>query len=238
MYCKIKKFNVGEMSKIDELNNKVIDNQDKVIVLQEQLIRSKEEQLATIQTSVREEMASVQSTVKSELQSWSDVVKRNTVQPAATLTPAKLKDAVRSAVEEEDRSRNFVIFTKNEEVDEDIAQAVAGVLEDMNERPRVIECRRIGKIQHGKARPIKVKLTSSDVVSHILRRAKVLKTSEQNRTTFIGPDRTPEEREVHRTLVVQLKETMKTDTERYHFIRGGKIVSVKKTADTTPVSDT
>ena len=39
---------------------------------------------------------------------------------------AKLRDAVRSAVEEEDRSRNFV-FNKNEEVDENIEQAVAEV---------------------------------------------------------------------------------------------------------------
>jgi hypothetical protein len=141
-------------------------------------------------------MASVQTTVKSELQSWSEIAKRNTVsaQPAATFTPAKLKDAVRSAVEEEDRSRNFVIFNKHEEVDENTDQAVAGVLEDMNERPRVVECRRIGKIQDGKARPIKVKLTSSDAVSHILRRAKVLKTSERNKMTFIGPDRTSEVR--------------------------------------------
>jgi len=69
---------------------------------------------------------------------------------------------VKSAVEEEDRSRNLVIFNKQEDVDENVEQAIAEVFEDMNERPRVIECRRLGKFQHGKARPIKVKLTSSD----------------------------------------------------------------------------
>jgi len=217
----------------------VVDLQGEVINLQKKLLGSKEEQLATLQTSVRDEMASVQTAVKSELQSWSDIAKRNTVnlQPAATFTPAKLRDAVRSAVEEEDRSRNLVIFNKNEEVDENIEQAVAEVFEDMNERPKVIECRRIGKIQHGKARPIKVKLTSSDIASHILWKAKVLKTSQRSKTTFIGPDRTPEEREVHRDLVIRLKETMKTDTERYHFIRGGKIVSVKKNTGTKLETD-
>ena len=239
LYCKTKKFNLDQMCKNRLLSDSVIENQEKVIVLQEQLLGFKEDHLETLQTSVREEMASVQTTVKSELQSWSEIAKRNTasVQPAATFTPAKLKDAVRSAVEEEDRSRNFVIFNKHEEVDENTDEAVAGVLEDMNERPRVIECRRIGKIQHGKTRPIKVKLASSDSVSHILRKAKVLKTSERSKMTFIGPDRTPEERDVHRALVMQLKETMKTDTECYHFIRGGNIVSVKKTAGTTPDTD-
>ena len=237
MYCKTKKFNVSEMNKIEELNDKVILNQDKVIVLQEQLIKSKEEQLETVKSNVREEMASVQTTVKSELQSWSEVVKRNTVQPVATFSSAKLKDAVRSVVDEEDRSRNFVIFNKEEEVDEDLVRTVEAVLGDINEKPMIIDCRRIGKTQPGKARPIKVKLTSSEVVSHILRRAKALKTSERNKKTFLAPDRTVEEREVHRALVVRLKETLKTDKERYHFIRRGLIVSVRKTESTTS-SDT
>jgi hypothetical protein len=235
MYCKTKESHLDQTVKVRVLSEQVIEKQDLVIVLQERLLGSGEDQLATLQTSVREEMASVQTTVKSELQSWSEIAKRNTVsaQPAATFTPAKLKDAVRSAVEEDDRSRNLVIFNKHEEIDENIEQAVAEVFEDMNERPRVIECRRLGKFQHGKARPIKVKLTSSDAVSHILRRAKVLKTRERSKMTFIGPDRTPEERDVHRALVVQLKEKMKTDTTHYHFIRGGSIASVEKTAGTT-----
>ena len=238
MYCKTTKFNVSEMSKVEELNDKVILNQDKVIILQEQLIKSKEEQLQTLQSSVRDEVASVQTTVKSELQTWSEVVKRNTVQSEATFSSAKLKDAVRSAVDEEDRSRNFVIFNKEEEADEDLVQTVEGVLLDINEKPMIIDCRRIGKTQPGKARPIKVKLSSSDAVSHILRRAKALKTSERNKKTFLAPDRTVEEREVHRALVVRLKETLKTDKERYHFIRRGLIVSVTKTASTTTSDDT
>lgn len=234
MYCKTKESYLDQLVKVRLLSEQVIDNQEKVIVLQDRLHVCQEENLETLQTSVREEMATVQTTVKSELQSWSEIAKRNTAsaQPAATFTPAKLRDAVKSAIEEDDRSRNFVIFNKHDEAGENTEQAVADVLEDMNERPRVIECRRLGKFQHGKARPIKVKLTSSDAVSHILRRAKVLKTSERSKKTFIGPDRTPEERDVHRALVMQLKDKMKTDTTHYHFIRGGSIASVEKTAGT------
>lgn len=95
-----------------------------------------------------------------------------------------------------------------------------------------IECRRIGKLQHGKPRPIKVKLTSSDAVSHILRNAKLLKSSEGNTSTFIGPDRSVEERKVNRNLVEQMKAKMKSDPELYHFIRGGQIVSVRKSTRT------
>ena len=109
------------------------------------------------------------------------------------------------------------------------------MLEDLNEKPRIIECRRIGKVQRGKPRPIKVfKLTSSDAVAHILRKAKVLKSSEQNKTTFIAPDRTAEERNVNRILVDEIKTKMKTEPGLYHFIRGGQIVSVTKIASTQP----
>ena len=95
------------MVKVKHLSEKVIESKDKVILLQEQLLGSKEDQLATLQTSVREEMASVQSTDYSQV--GATELERNceaehciSVQPAATFTPAKLKDAVRSAVEEEE----------------------------------------------------------------------------------------------------------------------------------------
>ncbi len=160
-------------------------------------------------------------------------MKRNTVQPVTSFTPATLKSAVRSAVEDEDRSRNFVIFRKKEDTDEDVSRTVAGILDDINEKPMIVECRRIGKIEHGKDRPIKVKLTSSDAVSHVLSKAKYLKKSSGNKGTFLAPDRSPEERKVHSTLVGQLKTEMKTNPDRYHFIRGGQIISVEKATSTT-----
>jgi len=227
MYHRSKALTVSAASKIEDLNGQLIQNQQKVIVLQEQVMKSNDEHLVSVQNTVKNEMASIQTAVKTEFSSWSKVVEQNKTH-VPTFTPAKLKEAVRSAVVEEDRSRNFVIFNKEEVEEEEVARTVSDVLDDMNEKPRIIECRRVGKPQHGKPRPIKVKLTSCDAVSHILRRAKALKSSDRNKSTFIGPDRTLEEREVHRALVVQLKAKMEKEPELYHFIKGGQIANVER----------
>ena len=190
----------------------------------------------SVESVVKKEVATVQTAVKSELTSWSKVAALNRSQPP-TVSPDKLKEAVRSAVVEEDRSRNFVIFNKEERAAEDVSQIVSSVLEDISEKPRIIECRRIGKPRHGKSRPIKVKLTSSDAVAYILRKAKDLKSSEENKATFIGPDRTAEERKENRALVEQLKEKIKVEPGLYHFIRRGHIFSIEKNA-TASTTDT
>ena len=120
-------------------------------------------------------------------------------------------------------------------IDEDLSETITDILRDVNEKPLVIECRRVGTVNDGKSRPIKVKLSSSDAVSHVLRKAKDLKTSERHRFTFICPDRSAEERKAHKTLVEQMKLKMKRQPELYHYIRRGLIISVKKTANgTTP----
>ena len=233
IYAKTKKLTASAGRKFEALNSQVMEGQAKVIALQEDIIKCKNDQLASVETIVKTEVATLQTAVKSEFSSWSSVVAQNKSQ-VPTITSAKLKEAVRSAVIDEDRSRNIIIFNKEENANEVLTQTLSGVFEDLNEKPRIIECRRIGKVQRGKPRPIKVKLTSSDAVAHILRKAKVLKSSEQNKTTFIAPDRTAEERNVNRILVEEIKTKMKTEPGLYHFIRGGQIVSVTKIASTQP----
>ena len=64
-----------------------------------------------------------------------------------------------------------------------------------------------------------------------LTKAKYLRQSERYKTVYISPDRSPEERETHKLLVLQLKNKRDTDRESHHFyfIRDGKICSVPKT---------
>ena len=81
-------------------------------------------------------------------------------------------------------------------------------------------------------RPIKVKLCSADAVSSILRSAKHLKNSGNNKNTFIAPDRTQEERAAHKKLVEKMKGMVREEPEKYHYIRRGVIRSVQKSADT------
>ena len=227
MYHSMKSLTISAATKIEGLTSNLSESQEKVIALQADLIKCKDEQLASVQSAVKHEVA---ASVKSEINSWSEVVKKNSSQ---SITPDKLKEAVKSAVIEDDRSRNFMIFGKEERANEDLSETIADILRDVNEKPRVIECRRVGTVNAGKSRPIKVKLSSSDAVSHVLRKARDLKTSERHRSTFISPDRSAEERKVYKTLVEQMKLKMKSEPELYHYIRGGRIISVKKTANGT-----
>lgn len=225
VYDRMKVLTVASSSKIEELNANLMNKQEKVISLQEELLKNKDDQLATIQTIVRDEVASVQTVVKAEIGSWSEVVQRNTSQP---ITTASLKEAVKSVVSEDDRSRNIIIFGKEDVENEDLSQTVAAIFEDLGEKPRTVESRRIGASRPGKCRPIKVKLSTSDAVAHVLRRARVLKASEKNSSTYIAPDRNQEERQALKKLVDRMREKWDKDPENYHFIGAGQIASVKR----------
>ena len=113
MYQRTKNFNLDAVSRIEDLNSRVISGQDKIIHLQEDLITSKDEQLSCFRSTVKEEMASVQSAVQTEIRStWSQVAARGESGGHAITTAAKLKEAVKSAVAEEDKAKNFMIFGK------------------------------------------------------------------------------------------------------------------------------
>jgi hypothetical protein len=178
---------------------------------------------------VKAEVAVVQTAVKTELGSWSKIVQQKSIPTANTpMSSARIKEAVKSAVAEDDRSRNVIIFGKKEEDKEEVSDTVTAVLEDLNEKPLIVECRRIGTLTVGKCRPIKVKVSSSDAVLHILRKAKTLKSSSNNSSTYIVQDRTKEERDKHKDLVDKMKAKMSSEPDMYHFIRGGAVVTVKK----------
>lgn len=58
---------------------------------------------------------SVQKTVKSEIISWADVVKQNSPQNnQLTVTGNTVKEAMRLVNEEEERSRNLIIYSVKE----------------------------------------------------------------------------------------------------------------------------
>jgi len=129
-----------------------------------------------------------------------------------------------------------MIFGKCEEQNEDVAETVAEILQDMNEKPRVRECSRVGTSRVGTVRPIKVKLCSADAVSSVLRSAKHLKDSGNNKKTFIAPDRTQEGRAVHKKLVERMKEMVSEEPDKYHYIRRGAIRSVQKSEEFNELS--
>ena len=88
-----------------------------VIVQQHEIIVSKDKLLASVQSAVTE---TVSETVKAEIKSYSDVVKCSSESAAQNqISSDTVRSAVKSAVEEEDRSRNLMLFGVVEKESED-----------------------------------------------------------------------------------------------------------------------
>ena len=78
-------------SKMDQMKSEQIENQ-------KELMKMKQDQIDSVQT-----------TVETGMKSWVDIVKKNSSQNKQ-LTSKTVKEAVRAASEEEDRTKNFIIY--------------------------------------------------------------------------------------------------------------------------------
>ena len=143
---------------------------------------------------------------------------------SAALEPRKIASAVRKVAEGDDRTKNIVVFGMPEEQEENVDSKVKLLLGKLNEKPHTSDCRRIGQNKPGIPRPIRFKVTSSDTVYQILRKAKLLKDAEGFERVFISPDRTVEERVSRQKLVNELKEKRAADPNKHFIIRKGEIV--------------
>ncbi len=120
---------------------------------------------------------------------------------------------MRDVVQEGDRKRNVMLFGLKEERGEDLEAKVADILMHIGEKPRVGECNRVGTGSSTSSlyRPVKVSFGSSDVALQILTKSNNLRTVSVYRTVYIEPDRSAEERMVHKQLVTELKQKIKEE---------------------------
>ncbi|KAL5251908.1 hypothetical protein ACHWQZ_G014892 [Mnemiopsis leidyi] len=128
-------------------------------------------------------LEAVKETVQSEMKSFSDVVKSKSV--SSGLSPAKIKMAVHSAMRDEDRAKNFIIFGAEEELeceeeemsDKDLVlKDIFGIVKGGDERS-IIKCERVGvKKSTDAKRPIKVTVKDAETVRDVLSKAKILKS--------------------------------------------------------------
>ena len=226
--------------KIDELKSERIVVQKTVIDLQR-------EQLHQVQDAVK---SSVKDSVKTEITMWSDIVKKNVTSAAPSV--ASVQKAVRSAVEDNVRSNNFIIYGVEEEKpdeDDEEDECENGGLENCvdvardlyNEilafpRPDILTATRVGPEKSlknagsRKPRPIKVTLASPEAVKFVLSKASKLKGNacDHWRCVYLAPDQSKEERQAHSKLVAELKQKISEDSSKYHSIRDGKIISVDR----------
>ena len=212
------------------LQNRVIESQQQVISTQAELSECKSEQLEalrkTVETSVIDSVKTVETSlvdsVKTELQSYSSAVQR-TPPNKQVFSSEALTRVVRNVVEEEDRSRNVVIFGLNEEDNEKLNEKVAEVFESIGQKPRAEACRVGRKKSKDSTRPVNVKLSSSLIVDQLLANVKTLRNVTKFSSVFVCPDRSLEQRKIQKELVKELKEKAEAEPDKRYFIRAGKI---------------
>ena len=147
--------------------------------------------------------------------------------PPAIISPETLKKVVQAVVEKEDRSKSLTLFGLEEEKNETLSNKIGEVFVSIGENPRFVASR-VGKKSTSKARPVKVTLTGNGSVNHILTKARRLRTVESYKSVFLSPDRSPDERNQHRQLVLDLKQKAIQQPGKKHFIRQGQIVTTEK----------
>ena len=122
---------------------------------------------------------------------------------AVAITADQVKNAVKCAGQEEDRTKNIIMFGVTDNEKEEKYSRILNIYESLDEKPTMTECVRRGSKREGVVRPIKVTLGSLETVHHV---------------------RTQEERQACKKLVEQLKQKREAKPEHYHFIRNKETI--------------
>ena len=156
--CVLKRASV----KMEKLQSDCITSQKSVINLQEQLIQCKDE-----------EVVAVQSTVKSEIKSWADVVSKS--ESRKQLTTQSIQNAVKSAMGEDQRCKNVLIFGLQEAGnDDELRVSVEEIMDHCSGGSTSIvkDFVRIGAMKSDMFRPVKVSLKTREAAVRVLSGAK------------------------------------------------------------------
>ena len=210
------------------LQNRLIESQQQVISVQEELSECKTEQLETLKKTVK---SSVVDSVKAEFKTYSAVVQSSqSSQSEHVISKDILKTVVKDVVDEEDRSRNVVLFGLLEEDEEDVNGRVAEVFESIGHKPKV-ESYRLGRKINDSIRPVKVILSSSTVAAQITSCSRRLHQVEKFRNVFVSSDCSPDQRRVQKDLVKEMKGRMEREPDRKFYIRDGQVHVVERTVE-------
>ena len=127
--------------------------------------------------------------------------------------PATLRKVVKSVVQEEDRSKNVIIFGLQERKGENVEKRVEEIFQDIGLKPK-LQAARVGKVsKEATKRPVKVTLASSSLVYEALCQARKLRHSEKFSKVFVRPDRSEEERARDKALVQELLKGLEQYTQ-------------------------
>ena len=198
----------------DRLKDEKLADQTTIIELQGKLIQSKEEQLKSVET-----------TIQTELKTYSAVLEKSGI-----IAEKKIAAAIKKipASKQVKRKSNLIIFGVKEEEEEAVDGKVIEVLAQLDEKPRISNCCRVGRSKVGARRPIKFTVGSDDLAYQILGKAAQLKKVDGYHSIYISPDRTVEQQLAYRSLVIEVKKKREEEPNRIHFIRNYKVLSAEK----------
>ena len=131
----------------------------------------------------------MKNTVVTEMRSWSDVAKKN-CENSSSVTPKNIKQAVKSAVSEEDRLHNVMVFGLKELDEDDVHEAedegmVEEIMNIVDMAPKhLVSIERIGERKEGSIRPLKLRMERKECVLEALSRSRRLKDTEDYKTTY------------------------------------------------------
>jgi len=143
--------------------------------------------------------------------------------------PKKIQAAVKRVALEEDRSKSLIIFQGLPETEEKLDAQVSGILLDhLNEKPKILGCKRVGKDTSERIRPVKFILSSSDQARTILSKTKLLRHVDGLSSVYITPDRSAADRMAYKKVVDQLLNKRTAEPDKVHVIRNFRVVSSEK----------
>ena len=138
--------------------------------------------------------------MKKEISSYSSVLQSPGIVTPQTISASTAQQVVKNVAEEEARAKNVMVFGLPEADSEDLGDRIGELFGELQlgEKPHV-ETARIGnkRTDVNVIRPVQVKLRNKLVVAQILRKAGGLKNSENFKTVYLSPDRSPELRNEH-----------------------------------------
>ena len=215
-------------NEVEESERKQMEIQEEVIAAQKALVES-QESLIKLQCQLLEkrekEITAVQSTAEKEIKSFSSVLQKGC---DTALAPKRVRQAI--VVATEDRMSNVIVHGLTDDPTEntlDLEHDVNLVFTYLGAGlTGICSMKRLGKYKEGSDRPVKLRLCGREFRDQVLSSKKGLKNSERHKNVYISPDRSPEEREERRHLVVTLKERKEAEPGKTFGIRGGKVVEV------------
>ena len=124
----------------------------------------------------------METTIQSEMKTYSSVLEKSGAATEKKITAA-IKKISTSNCNQDERKPNLVVFGVAEEEEELVEGKVLEILANLDEKPRIRYCCRVGQRKAGAIRPVKFTLASSDLAYQILRKASQLKTDTARSTS-------------------------------------------------------